>query len=493
MDRPDAVAVVDQDDQVTFAQLKQWSNALAAHLIDEGLATGDRVSALAANSLQYAVLAHAVMRAGGILCSINPRSTAKETEYLLQKYEPSFVIADEAGSSAADEALARVNGPARMSMDIVEDFRSREASPVSERVSISPDDVLVIIGTSGSTGRPKGVMWSHRSITSYIMEFSLAEPQATDHPKLMLFAPLAVSAGYLLLMQFPAYGGTTHIAGAFDPQKCLDDIVRHRITSVMGVPVFLEGIANCPGFEDADLSHVRVTSVGGARVSEELVATYLKKGIALRQIYGQTEVGGQCTINPTSMVSVDPNKCGRGMPLTRMKIVDAEGNEQPAGEPGEILVKGPGCMVGYWRDEEETRKTVIDGWIHTGDQGVMDETGLLTFLDRIKDIIISGGLNISAAELERVAMDYPGITEVVAIAAKDDKFGETPMLVVYAKSEIDVQALIAHFNGELSDYKIPRYIAFEPEPLIRLSGGKIDKTSLRQKYANAHMELPRVR
>ncbi len=493
MDRPEQPAIVDHNDQINFRELRQWSNALANELVDRGMKVGDRVSVLGANSIPYAVLAHAVMRAGAILCSVNPRSTTREVIYFFEKYEPTFIVCDEVGGTAAKEALASAPNAALLSMDIVNEFRNTEAAPVSDRVSINPDDILVIIGTSGSTGHPKGVMWSHRTITYYMMEFGLAEPQATDHPKMLLFAPLAVSAGYLLLMQWPGYGGTAYIAGAFNPQQALQDIIDHRITAVMGVPVFLEGIASAPGFPEADLSHVQVTSVGGARVTRELVDKWMSKGITLRQIYGQTEVGGQCTINPIDMVAIDPNKCGRGMPLTQMKIVDPDGNQLPAGQTGEILVKGPGCMVGYWRDEEATRKTVIDGWIKTGDQGVMDETGLLTFLDRMKDIIISGGMNISAAELERVGGEFPGIVEVVALSAKDQKFGETPMLVIHANQEIEIAALIEHFNEHLSDYKVPRYVALETELLPRLSGGKIDKTTLRKKYANAHEELPRVR
>ena len=177
---------------------------------------------------------------------------------------------------------------------------------------------------------------------------------------------------------------------------------------------------------EADLSNVRLTSVGGARVTRQLLEMWLAKGILLRQIYGQTEAGGQSTINTRDAALAEPEKCGRGMPFTRIAIMDSEGRLCPPDTPGQIVIKGPGVMEGYWRDPEATASTLSDGWLRTGDLGVIDANGLLTMLDRIKDIIISGGLNISAAEVERVIGEFPGVEEVAAIAAKDERFGETP-------------------------------------------------------------------
>ena len=174
-------------------------------------------------------------------------------------------------------------------------------------------------------------------------------------------------------------------------------------------------------------------------------------------------------------------------------IVRPDGTRAEAGEAGEIIVRAPGMMKEYWRNPEETAKAIRDGWLYSGDIGVLDERGLLTFVDRLKDLIISGGLNISAAEIERVVSEFPGIVEALAIAAPDPKFTETPMIVYHSPSEVDVTALIAHCEAQLSNYKVPRYVAYSSVPLPRLATGKLSKPAVRQLYADAHLNLPRVR
>ncbi|MET0984036.1 MAG: AMP-binding protein [Steroidobacteraceae bacterium] len=491
--RKDQPAIVTQDDRITYAELDTWAEALCDWLIDEGVQVGDRVSIFATNCLEWCILAQGIMRAGAILAPVNARFTVSEASYMLGRYESKVLFHDSARKDAAEELLSSAPDLRLKSLSEVTAFRKRPSSRRDTREGITADTNVVIIPTSGSTARPKGVVYSHRTMLNYQTEFALAEPAAIDHARLLLFAPLSTSAGYVLLTQFLAYGGTVYVYDAFDPERALECIVEEKITSVMGAPVFLERIAACDGFAEADLSHVRMTSCGGARVSRQLLEAWMKKGVLLRQIYGQTEVGGQCTINTLEAAVTNPEKCGRGMPFTRMAIMDSAGNFLPPNTPGEIVVKGPGTMVGYWNDPEATAKTVVDGWLHTGDLGVIDEDGLLTMLDRIKDIIISGGLNISAAELERVISEFPGIDEVAAIAAKDERFGETPLAVLYSSSGIDVKQLIAHCCKHLSDYKVPRYVAVEKEPLPRLATGKIAKPPLRAKYVNAHEQLPRVR
>src|SRR5690606_93131 len=198
----------------------------------------------------------------------------------------------------------------------------------------------------------------------------------------------------------------------------------------------------CDIFPTIDLSSVRMVQSGGARISRQLLETWMQKGLVLRQMYGQTEAGGNATINSVADSMRYPEKCGRGMPFTRLATVDKDGNLCPPNVPGEIIIKGPGMMVGYWNDPEATARTLVNGWLFTGDLGAIDEQGLLTMLDRIKDIIISGGMNISAVEVERVVAEFPGVLEVAVIAVKDDRFGETPMAVIYASTGIDVPALV---------------------------------------------------
>jgi fatty-acyl-CoA synthase len=167
--------------------------------------------------------------------------------------------------------------------------------------------------------------------------------------------------------------------------------------------------------------------------------------------------------------------------------------ELPPNVEGEILIQGPSMMLGYWNNPAQTAAAIRDGWLHTGDIGTIDERGLITFVDRVKDIIVSGGLNISAAEIERAVLGFPGVEEAVVIAAKDEKFDETPMVIVWGDDQLDIAALIEHCNGRLADFKVPRYVAIEEGPLPRLATGKLDKPTLRKKYSNAHRELRKVR
>ena len=189
-----------------------------------------------------------------------------------------------------------------------------------------------------------------------------------------------------------------------------------------------------------------------------------------------------------------PEKCGRGGPYTKHKIVDADGNDCPPGALGEILVRGPAMMIEYWNNPQATADVFTrDGWLRTGDLGKMDELGRVQIVDRLKDLIISGGLNISPIDVENVIGQLRGVVEVAVIPAADARFGETPMAIVHAAEALDVAELVAHCNRHLADYKVPRYVVLEPEPLPRLATGKISKRALKEKYRDAAERLPRVR
>ncbi|WP_077034906.1 class I adenylate-forming enzyme family protein [Pelomonas sp. KK5] len=489
-------AIISSTGRVTHGELERWSAAIGDWLLAEGLQPGDRVTIHATNCLEWCVMAVAVMDAGGLLAPLNPRFTASEARYVLGRYEPKFLFHDAAREPVAQEALEGLPGVRCWPLlATVERFRHVQPAPVRPvRAGITPDTPVVIIGTSGSTGYPKGVVYSHRTMMGGFADLVLAHPHAMDKPRTMMFGPLCMSAGYYVLLLALVYGGTVFVEDAFDPVKALRRVGEDRITILMGVPVFFERMAASAEFAGTDTSSIRMMQCGGARVSARLIEAWRSKGLVFQQMYGQTEAGGNATINPLGSAVAHPTSCGRGMPFTRLATIDESGRPCPPGTPGEIVIQGPALMVGYWRDPEATAKVMgADGWLRTGDLGVMDENGLLTFVDRLKDIIISGGVNISAAEIERVVADFPGVEEVAAIAAKDERFGETPMAVVYAPRGLDVAALVAHCNTHLSDYKVPRYVAVHAEPLPRLPAGKLSKLALRKQYERAHVDLPRVR
>lgn len=497
IERASAPAIVASSGSVTYAELDRWAEALAEWLEQHGMQRGDRIAVIGANSLEWAVLAQGVMLAGGILAPVNPRFTVSEASYMVaERYQARFIFHDAERATLAADVARDVPGVAVHALDVVRALRGEASNAARSNVpprDIGPDDDVVIISTSGSTGRPKGVVYTHRTLCGYMADTCMARPAAIDRARVLMFAPLCTSAGYVQLTQYLAYGGTVYLEEAFDPQAALRKIVSEKMTTVMGTPIFFERMAACEAFKDADIACIRYSLVGGAPVSRQLLQAWLAKGVLLRQLYGQTEAGGQATFNSDEGALASPEKCGRGSPYTRIAVIDEQGRFCAPDTPGEIVIKGPGIMARYWNDPEATAKVLVNGWLRTGDLGKVDARGSLTMLDRIKDIIISGGLNISAAEVERVIAEVPGVHEVAVIAAHDAKFGETPLAVISGAAGLAVEQVIAHCNEHLSGFKVPRYMVIGTDPLPRLATGKLAKPALRAQYANAHQTLERVR
>ncbi len=484
--RPDAAAVVLAGDTLSYAVCKAWSDRVAAMLEADGLEPGDRVAIVSHNSLAYCALIMGVIRAGGIVSPVNFRYTPREIREMCETTEPRFTFT---APEFADNATAASLAPRAMA----EIEALREGAVARPKHDPLPDAPVVIIATSGSTARPKGVVLTNRSMTAYAASWAVEEPQASFDARVISLAPLNTSAGFVQLMHYTTLGCTVFMEPQFDPERVLALLQSERITSFGAVPTFFEAIARCPGFAEADLSSLRLATSGGARVSRQLLETYKAKGITIRQIYGQTEIGGNVTMMPQHLALDQPEKCGWGNVFMDVRVLRPDGSACGPGEPGEIVIRSPGMMHGYWRNPQETAKVMRDGWLWSGDIGTLDEHGLLTFVDRLKDLIISGGLNISAAEVERVVCEYPGVVEALAIAAPDPKFGETPLVVYHGPAEVDIAGLIAHCNANLSNYKVPRYVVFSADPLPRLATGKLSKPAIRETYALAHETLPRVR
>lgn len=485
-DTPDQLALAFGKDRITYRQLRDWSERIAAMLIAKGVERGDRVSICAANSMEYCALIHGALRAAAIVSPLNMRYTRHEIVELVEDTTPRLIFADADRMSHVQDMGVPV-----LSLEEIRKLADGPRMKVSRMPE--PDDPVVIIATSGSTAKPKGVVFSNRTMTSYVSGWAIETPEISKGSRVVVPAPLNTSAGFVQLIHYTTLGCMLFFESAFDPEVFLGILVRERINGFGAVPLFFERVADCPGFRDADLSAITLATTGGSSVSRALQDRWAEKGITLRQIYGQTECGGNATVMPAHLAAKSPEKCGRGGIFTELGIVGANGEFLPPGEVGQIVMRGPATMIGYWKNPQATADTLKDGWLYSGDLGVLDENGLLTFVDRMKDLIISGGLNISAAEVERAVLAFDGVEEVMVIAAADKKFGETPMAVVYAKQDIDVPALVKHCNERLADYKVPRYIVVENEPMPRTATGKLSKPTMREKYRNASETLPRVR
>lgn len=487
-EQPDAVALSVDDRPVTFAELDVWSNRIAGQLAAWGLQPGDRIGVLSANSLEYCALIMGALKAGGIVVPLNFRLTMTEIGTIIGDTWPKLLFFDAERASTARGAADRV-GIEAVPLESVQGWASASAEPL--RFTPRGDTPAGIIFTSGSTSHPKGVIYLHEKVAIYACEFGLTEPSCARGARTLNCAPFSASSGFLLLLELTVLGCTQFIESKFDPERAMDILEREKINAFQAAPIFFERICRTEAFAQADLSNLRFTQISGARIDPALLKTWRDKGVVLRPGYGLTEAGGGWAARGTA--ETDPSKCGRGGIFTEFSIRDEKGALRPPGEAGEIHVSGPTVMVGYWNNPEATQFVVKDDWLSTGDLGVMDEDGNLTFVDRLKDIIISGGLNISAAEIEYVVSKVSGVEEVAVIAARDDAFGETPMAVVYGNGPIAPADIVAHCNVHLANYKVPRFVAVEDEPLPRLASGKISKPALRAKYQDAADRLPRLR
>jgi fatty-acyl-CoA synthase len=490
-DKPDRVAIEYDGEPLTYAELYAWGLRVAAYLAEQGIGPGDRVSTVAENSLDYAVLIVGIMLAGAVNAPVSFRSSARELRNSLDILTPTLLFCDRDREQCANEALRPAEAHKLRSLNLIRPLR--DAPEPRAAYEATPHDPLFIIGTSGSTGTPKGVIYSHGSTMVYAAEFAIMEPATGNGGSILAAGPYSSSSGTLLLMQFLSVGATVIAQSKFSPERALRLLQEKKITTFLAAVVFWERIAALPEFETADLSTIKFAQISGARVNTRLLERYREKGLVLRQAYGCSEAGGAWAARDETAVSA-PEKAGPGALFTEFAVMRPDGSFALPNEAGEILIRGPSLSPGYWRNEEETARAFRDGWLHTGDRGALDQRGNVTFVDRIKDIIISGGLNISAMELEAAIAEIEGVEEVAVLAAKDDEFGETPLAVIHGDLQrLDKTAIVQHCRAALASYKVPRYIALEPEPLPRLPSGKISKVLLREKYREAPAFLERVR
>jgi fatty-acyl-CoA synthase len=491
-DMPDVLALSVDGDPATFAEIYDWSGRVAGHLLDRGVKAGDFVMMVGLNSIDYAMLILALARIGAVGAPLTFRSAAPGIAEGLGSFSPVMLFTDDDRAPAARDALAMAGSSAEL-RNFREIAAFRTGKPRAIDIEVDRDAPLFIINTSGSTAKSKSVVQTQFGVMTYGAELVVMEPRCGRGARFLSLGPFSSASGYLLMFQFLTTGVTIHMETKFESERALDLLVDKRITMLLGVPIFFERISALPAFADADLSHLYYAQVAGARVQPALLEAWQKKGVMLRHAYGCTEAGGGWAArNDTALTA--PEKAGRGGIYNEFAILGQDGGIAPPDTVGEILFRGAALMAGYWNNPQANAEAIQDGWFRTGDLGTVDAGGNLTFVDRLKDIIISGGLNISAAEVERVIADIDGVEEVAVIAAQDDRFGETPMAIVYGdRTRLSVPDIIAHCDRMLASYKVPRYIVLEDAPLPRLPSGKLAKPAIRARYRDAADSLAKVR
>ena len=491
--RPDQVAIDFEGDEITYRELDSWADGVAQCLAVEGIQPGDRVAIAARSSQEWCACALGAHRAGAVVVPFNTRMTARELAVLAEECEPRFVFADNDLRERMEIVQARLGFFELRGLDKIASLRGGEHADFPS-VDVAADAASVIVFTSGTTGRPKGVVFTHMTLAAAMFEWSLVHEYPRNGLRPLMVLPMFTAAGVIWCFERTILvGGTLVLESHFDPARAVRLLQEKKITNLAGPSIVFDRIADAPGFVEADLSSLKNAHVGGSRVEGETIEKWRRRGVTVCQMYGQTEIGGFAMANTPELGADHPEFCGWGGVFTRARIVDGSGKQVPPGTPGEILLRGPGMTPRYWNNPAATDSTIIDGWIHSGDVGFVDDAGNLTFVDRMTAMIITGGLNVSPAEVEDVIEQIPGVVEVAVIPVPDPTFEETPAALVYGSGTLRPEDVVAYCIERLADYKVPRYVVLMDSPLPRTATGKLEKTKLRSTYQDIAHRYPKVR
>jgi fatty-acyl-CoA synthase len=477
------------DEIVTYEEMATRAAALAAGLEAHGVGIGDVVGLLSYNCSEFLETIFAANYLGAIAMPINWRLAAPEVRYILEHSETRALVCDDSLVDLANEATkgmeaglvrACVSGPGPEGWTSLADLRA--APNVPPRARAAGDDVHRLMYTSGTTGRPKGVMITHANLAWKNLAH-IIESGVTSADVGLACGPLYhVGALDLTTTTMIAAGATTIIHRAFEAADVVDEIERSRVTTVWLAPAMVNAIMGLPDIEQRDLSSVRLVIGGGEKMPipliERLQRTFPSAWFA--DAYGLTEtVSGDTFLDRDSTVT-KLGSVGRPCLYLEVDIWDEHGSSLPAGERGEIVLRGPKVFKGYWRDPDATDAAFVGGWFHTGDIGLRDDDGYLYIVDRLKDMILSGGENIAGSEVERVLYEHDAVLEAAVVGRPDDRWGEVPVAFVVLRPDAIATPddLVEHCRLQLARFKVPKEIVFL-DALPRNPSGKVLKRELR--------------
>ncbi|MDT9700495.1 o-succinylbenzoate--CoA ligase [Streptomyces sp. P17] len=483
---PHRTALIHGDTAFTYAELYDRTTRLAHALRARGLRRGDRIAYLGPNHPSYLETLFAAGTLGAVFVPLNTRLAGPEIAYQLADSGAKALIH---GPSHTGLVAGLPGGTdVRTFVEVGEEYEAVLAAASDEPIDqpVAPDDTGIIMYTSGTTGRPKGAMLSHGNLIWNAVNVLVDTDLVTDE-RALVSAPLFHTAGLnMLALPVLLKGGTCVLVEAFDPDATFDLVERHRISFMFGVPTMFDQLARHPRWAGADLSSLRILTCGGSPVPTPLIAAYQERGLTFLQGYGMTETApGALFLDAEHAVS----KAGSaGVPhfFSDVRVVRPDLTPADVGETGEVVVRGPHVMSGYWGLPEETAASFADGWFRSGDAARIDEDGYVFIVDRIKDMIISGGENIYPAEIEDLLLAHPDIVECAVIGVPDDKWGEVPRAVVVPRegASLDPDDILASLSGRLAKYKIPKSVVLA-DALPRTASGKLLKSRVRSRYGNS--------
>ena len=507
---------------ITYGELDELSNQFAAYLLGElNFRKGDRIAIMMPNCLQYPIATFGALRAGLAVVNTNPMYTPRELRHqLVDSGARAILVLDNFGhvvekvlaDSKVEKVIttglgdmlgfpkgAIVNFVVKHIKKMVPDYsisgaiRFRDALAAGSRhpqprIDIDREDIAFLQYTGGTTGVAKGAMLTHRNLVANMQQASAwVSKQAKAGQEVIVTAlPLyhifALTANGLVFTKFGAKN--ILITNPRDMPGFIKELKREPFTAITGVNTLFNGLLNTPGFDQVDFSQLRLTLGGGMAVQRSVAERWKKvTGVTLVEAYGLTETSPAACINPMDLVEYN-GAIGLPIPSTDACIKDEDGRVLPTGEVGELCIKGPQVMRGYWNRAEDPAETIAsDGWLHTGDMARMDEGGFFYIVDRKKDMILVSGFNVYPNEIEDVIAMMPGVLEVAAVGVPDERSGEAVKLVIVKKDpSLTAEQVKAHARTELTGYKQPRHIEFRDE-LPKTNVGKILRRELRDENA----------
>ena len=507
--------------EITFGQTDALSKTFAAYLQSLGLAKGDRVAVMMPNTPQYPIVVAAILRAGLVVVNVNPLYTPRELEHQLKDSGAKAIVIIENFAATLQQCIghtpvkhvvltamgdllgwakgALVNYVVRNVKKMVPPFDlpgavrfndalARGARATLRQPEIGPDDMAVLQYTGGTTGVSKGAVLLHRNIIANVLQSEAwNDPvmkkvpegeQSTSVCALPLYHIFAFTVNMMLSLRVG--GKTILIPNPRDLPAVLKELSKHRFHSFPAVNTLFNGLVNHPDFATVDWSHLKVSVGGGMAVQSATARQWLEKtGCPICEGYGLSETSPSASCNPTTSTAFT-GTIGVPLPSTSMKCVDDDGNEVPVGQPGEIAIRGPQVMAGYWQRPDETAKVMTaDGFFKTGDVGIMDERGYFKIVDRKKDMILCAGFNVYPNEVEDVVAQLPGVLECAVVGIPDEKAGEAIKLVIVKKDPaLTEEQVRAHCRANLTGYKQPKVVEFRTD-LPKTPVGKILRRELR--------------
>ena len=492
------IATVDGDRTQTWKEFVEKVARFAGGLQGIGVGADDCVAIMALNSDRYFEFMFAVPWAGGVFQPINTRLAGPEVIYWLNDSEASVLIVDASFAGLIGSIREELNFVQKLVYidegEVPEGFISYaeivDAAPI-EDIRRQGDDVAGLFYTGGTTGRSKGVMLSHTNLVVNALQ-SVAPLDCRPGDRILRVAPMFHIADAFLGMTAVTMGGSSYFQPSFEPVSTMKGVQDYAIQRMLLVPTMVNMLVNHAEITNYDLSTLRSVVYGASPMPESVIrkAMQVMPNTSFLQVYGQTETAPLITILASDRHTFEGplagkmKSAGQAGPGIDLVILDENNKPVAAGTVGEICMRGPNVMLGYRNMPEQTGKTIVDGWLHTGDGGYLDEEGFLFIVDRVKDMIISGGENVYSAEVENAIYQNEAVNQCAVIGIPHEKWGEQVHAVVVLNdgAELDQGALIDHCKSLIAGFKCPRSVSFQTEPLPLSGAGKILKTELRKPY-----------